>query len=152
VWAILLYVFLVAWFVLEDVLLARDRKRDRPAAPANRTTLMLAATVPLAMVVAGVLAATAEGVSGLRLPGYPWIGVAGLVVVLAGLAVRIWAAAAPGSASHVVPLPGAVGFLLAGIGCGLLSTTWLGLVLLVVTPLLAIGRHRQVEERRLARA
>jgi protein-S-isoprenylcysteine O-methyltransferase Ste14 len=150
VWAILLYVFLVVWFVLEDVLIALGRKRGTPAPRADRTTLVLAATVPLAMVAAGVLAATAAGVSGLRMPGYPWIGVAGLVAVVVGLGVRTWWAAAPRSASRAITLPGSVGFILAGIGCGLLSTTWLGLVLLVVAPLLANWQHLQVADRRLA--
>jgi hypothetical protein len=77
--------------------------------------------------------------------------VAGLVVVVVGLGIRIWAAAAPGSASRALPLPGSVGFILTGIGCGLLSTTWLGLALLVVAPLLVNGRHLQVADRRLAR-
>ncbi len=133
------------------MLISRGRKRGKPAPRPDRTTLVLAATVPLAMVVAGVLAATAEGVSGLRLPGYPWIGVAGLVAVVVGLAVRIWWVADPRAASRVIPLPGSVGFILTGIGCGLLSTTWPGLILLVVTVLLANGRHWQVAHRQPAR-
>jgi protein-S-isoprenylcysteine O-methyltransferase Ste14 len=161
VWAIVLYVFLCVWFVLEDVLMSLGRRRGAPAAPMDRATILLLAGVPLAMLVAGVLAATAGGVAALRLPGYPGTGIAGLVAVLAGLAVRTWAVLSPGGLRSGTSeertlrarrVPGYAGFVLAGIGCGLLSTTWVGLALLTLAPLVAIARRVQVDERRLVPA
>jgi protein-S-isoprenylcysteine O-methyltransferase Ste14 len=157
-------------FVFEDVLRSRDRARGVGGNAGDRgTRLQLGIALLVAMVAAAVLAATARPDSPLGLPGYPWIGVAGLVTFCGGLALRIWAVAVLGRSFRttvevdtdqfvvmngpyrLIRHPSYTGLLLMATGCGLLSHTWPGLVLLALVPLLPLLRRIQVEELEMTR-
>jgi len=98
-----------------------------------------------------------------------WPVIAGLVIIWAGLAVRIWAVGTLGRAFRTtvevdqgqavvtrgpyrwVRHPSYTGLLLIAAGFGLAFSTWPGLVLCIVLPAAALGYRIKVEEAELTR-
>jgi protein-S-isoprenylcysteine O-methyltransferase Ste14 len=170
---ILLTVTGLAWLALEFGLIARDRVRGRGGTAEDRGTRRLNfGLIVVALVIADVLARTTGTHSPLRIPGAGpagWPEIAGLVIVLLGLAVRVWAIVALGGSFRttvevdkdqavvergpyrLVRHPAYTGIMLIVAGLGLASGTWLGLAVCLVLPAVALLRRIQVEEAELTR-
>ena len=82
---------MTAWLVLEAGLLIRDRIRGKGSAARDHGTLWLNIVIITAAVVAAGLLTGAVNNAGPRAFGSTGLGVAGLLVMWTGLAVRIWA-------------------------------------------------------------
>ncbi len=168
-WSIVFYAILSSWLSFENHLRTRDLRHGTGTAGGDRGTRSLVGLMLVgAMTAATVLAATAAD-SRVRLPGYPWVGVAGLVVVAGGLALRLWSVTTLGRSFRttvevdadqpvvssgpyrLVRHPSYTGFMVIAIGCGLLSRTWPGLVLLTLLPFVALLRRIRVEELEMTR-
>jgi protein-S-isoprenylcysteine O-methyltransferase Ste14 len=159
------------WLALEIALVVRDRIRGRGGTAQDRGTRRLIALVTAAsFVLTGVVARVLRHHSALWLPGGntdAWL-VVGLVVMWAGLALRVWSIAALGAEFrttveveagqqlvergpyHVVRHPSYSGIVLLAAGYGLVTGVWPALLVAVIGPTLVLIRRIQVEERALA--
>jgi protein-S-isoprenylcysteine O-methyltransferase Ste14 len=170
---ILLTISGAAWLALEIALLVRDRRRGTGGTDADRGTR----TANFILIIAAVVAAdVVASVSGSRSPlwltgagVHGWPVIAGLVIIWAGLAVRIWAVVALGRAFRTtvevdqgqavvtrgpyrwVRHPSYTGLLLIAAGFGLAFSTWPGLILCIVLPAVAVRNRIKVEETELTR-
>ena len=156
---LVVYLTLACWALLEVFLRVRDVVSGRGRGDRDRATRILIG------VAAGLaIAAASAGTPG-RIPtGY---GIAGAIVMWTGLAVRVWAVAALGSAFRTsvevdpdqavvssgpygwVRHPSYTGLLLVLAGFGLARGTWPALAVCLVVPLAAIVRRIHVEEAEL---
>ena len=158
-----------AWLVLELTLLVRDARRGLGGTARDRgTRSVFILLVVAATLVAGALSGAAGPHSPLRLPGHPWIAVIGLILIWAGLAIRIWAVVVLGRSFRttvevdegqavvssgpyrLMRHPSYTGLLLIAAGFGFGDHNWPGLLLCVVLPLTATLRRIHVEESELA--
>jgi protein-S-isoprenylcysteine O-methyltransferase Ste14 len=158
-------VTLGVWVVLELGMRIRERVQNRGGADRDRgTRLGIAVSLAGAFVLAATAAAAAPS---LRLPGP--VGLAGLVVLWAGLGVRVWAIISLGSAFRTtvevdtgqavvsagpyarVRHPSYSGLLLIVIGFGLSVENWLSLIACLVVPLPAVLWRIRVEEAEMNR-
>jgi protein-S-isoprenylcysteine O-methyltransferase Ste14 len=156
------------WLVLETSLFVRDMVRGMGGTARDRGTRSLTLVLVLAAIAAAdALASVAGPHSPLRIPGHPWIGLAGLIVVWAGLATRIWAVAELGHSFRttveveagqavvssgpyrLIRHPSYTGMLLISAGFGLGFHSWPGLALCVMLPLVSALRRIRVEEAEL---
>ena len=170
---ILLTISGTAWLTLEIALLVRDRRRGTGSTGADRGTR----TANFILIIAAVIAAdVVASVSGTRSPlwlagagVHGWPVIAGLVIIWAGLAVRIWAVGTLGRAFRTtvevgqgqavvtrgpyrwVRHPSYTGLLLIAAGFGLAFSTWPGLILCIVLPAAALRYRIKVEEAELTR-
>lgn len=168
--SILLSVSSVAWLALEITLIVRDARRGMGRTGRDRGTRSLNFILVLvAVVAADVLAGVAGPGSPLRVPGKSWIVLAGLIIIWAGLAIRVWAVAELGRSFRttvevdagqavvssgpyrLVRHPSYTGLLLIATGFGLGEDTWPGLVICLVLPLAAMLWRIRVEEAELGR-
>jgi protein-S-isoprenylcysteine O-methyltransferase Ste14 len=153
---------LSVWVLVELALLIRDGIRGKGTTARDRGTRSLA-------IVAWFAAFILAGIVTRALPHGStqfgnWSGVAGVVIMWAGLAVRVWAVLALGSSFRttvevdadqkvvdrgpyrVIRHPSYTGMLLLAIGAGLTYGNWPSLAVLVALPLAAMLRRIQVEE------
>jgi protein-S-isoprenylcysteine O-methyltransferase Ste14 len=157
-----LHLTLAGWAALELGLRVRERLQGRGGAARDRATRVLIAVTLGTAIAAGV---TASRATALRIAGPH--GVAGLIVMWLGLAIRFWAITALGRAFRTtvevdpgqavvstgpyrwVRHPSYSGLLLIVAGFGLAVGNWLALVISIVLPLPALLRRIQVEEAEL---
>jgi protein-S-isoprenylcysteine O-methyltransferase Ste14 len=158
------------WLVYETGLLVRDKVRGMGGTASDRGTRLLAISSVLAAIAAAdALSSVAGPHSPLRIPGHPWIGLAGLVIVWAGLAIRISAVVVLGRSFRttvevdadqtvvssgpyrLIRHPSYTGMLLLSAGFGLGFHSWPGLALCVMLPLASALRRINVEESELTR-
>ncbi len=145
------------WAAFELTLRVRERLQGRGGEARDRgTRVLIGVTLGLSVVPAAVIASHSTG---------PRIG--GLVVLWAGLALRVWAVAALGRAFRTtvevdaaqpvvtsgpyrwVRHPSYSGLLLIVLGCGLASGNWLALAVCAVLPPPALLWRIHVEEAEL---
>ena len=166
VWPLPYAVFVCCWFVAEMSLLVRDLVRRRTGRRDRGTRLLLALTFYVSIVLSWALP---HRLSSLDLPGPRVLATAGLVVVWAGLALRIWAVATLGRSFRTfidvdadqavvrsgpyrwVRHPSYTGLLLIAFGFGLGSGNGLTLVASALIPVSAIMVRIAVEETELVR-
>jgi protein-S-isoprenylcysteine O-methyltransferase Ste14 len=170
---ILLTISGAAWLALEIALLVRDRRRGTGGTGADRGTRAVNFILIIAAVVAAdVIASVSGSRSPLWLTGagaHGWPVIAGLVIIWAGMAIRIWAVGTLGRAFRTtvevdqgqavvtrgpyrwVRHPSYTGLLLIAAGFGLAFSTWPGLVLCIVLPAAALRYRIKVEEAELTR-
>ena len=158
-----LHLTLAGWAVLELGLRVRERLEGKGGPASDRATrALIAVTLGAAIALAAV---TASRATELRIDG-PYRA-AGLTVMWLGLAIRVWAIAALGSAFRTtvevdpgqavvsigpyrwVRHPSYSGLLLIVIGFGLAVGNWLALFICAVLPLPALLRRIHVEEAEL---
>jgi protein-S-isoprenylcysteine O-methyltransferase Ste14 len=161
----LLDLTLGGWVLLELGLRVRDLARHRGGSAQDRATrILIGVTLGAALALASVATSRAPS---LRIPG-PHRAVA-LIVMWLGLAIRVWAIGALGSAFRTtvevdpgqtlvsngpyvwVRHPSYTGLLLIVSGFGLAGGNWLAVVICVLVPLPALLRRVQVEEAELNR-
>jgi protein-S-isoprenylcysteine O-methyltransferase Ste14 len=164
---VLLYVTLGGWILYEISLLVRDRRHRRGSHDADRGTVFLNALFVVdTVVVSSILSAVLHV---LVVPGAIWFRSVGLVIVWLGLALRVWAITALGTAFRMtvevdqgqsvvtegpyrwVRHPSYTGLLLITLGFGIAFASWLFLLLCVVLPSLALLRRIKVEESEMVR-
>lgn len=93
---------IAAWLALEAGLMIRDRVRGKGSAARDRGTLWLnIIVITAAVVAAGILTDVLQGATAWQF-GSAGLSVAGLLVMWAGLAVRIWAIVVLGDRKSVV--------------------------------------------------
>ena len=154
---------LAAWAVFELGLRVRERLRGKGDTVRDRGTRALIA-VSLAAAIA-LAAVTASRGTAPRIAGS--YQAAGLILMWLGLAIRVWAIAALGSAFRTtvevdvgqavvstgpyrwVRHPSYSGLLLIVSGIGLASGNWLALAICAVLPLPALLRRIHIEEAEL---
>ena len=160
-----LHLTLAGWAVLELGLRVRELLQGRGSAARDRATrVLIAITLGTTFALAAV---TASRATALRING-PYRA-AGVIVMWAGLAIRVWAVAALGRAFRTtvevdpgqavvssgpyrwVRHPSYSGLLLIVTGFGLATGNWLALAICAVLPLPALLRRIHVEEAELAR-
>lgn len=160
-------VSIFCWVVIEAGLVVRDVVRRRVRLDADRGTrgivgLSLGASIFLGVLLRGWVPA-------LGTPAPAAFAVAGLIVIWAGLVVRVWAVrtlggsfstfiqAEPGQAvvTHGpyrwVRHPSYTGLLLVALGVGLGAGNWLSLLICAVVPPLGLLPRIAVEESELTR-
>ena len=155
---------MTAWLLLEAGLLIRDRIRGKGSAARDRGTLWLNIVIITAAVVAAGLVTGAVKHDGPWEFGSTGLSAAGLLVMWAGLAVRIWAILVLGNSfrttvevdtgQHVVDSgpyrwvrhPSYTGIVLLMIGLGLVYGNWPALAILLVLPAGVLIRRIFVEE------
>lgn len=160
-------VSLYAWAATELSLVVRDLVRRRARAGRDRGTRLLVSLTLAAPVVAGTL--LRGWAPALDTPAPEAFAVLGLVVVWAGLALRLWAVVTLGGAFstflHVdadqavvtggpyrwVRHPSYAGLLLIALGFGLGARNWLSLAVCALLPLPGLVRRIAVEEAELVR-
>jgi protein-S-isoprenylcysteine O-methyltransferase Ste14 len=161
----LLYLTLSGWAVLELGVRVRERAYGRGGGSRDRgTRILIVVTIGAAFVLAAVVGSAAPS---LRIPG-PYRAV-GLIVTWLGLAIRVWAIAALGSAFRTtvevdpgqpvvssgpyrwVRHPSYTGLLLIVSGFGFANGNWLALATCVLVPMPAVLLRIQVEEAELNR-
>jgi protein-S-isoprenylcysteine O-methyltransferase Ste14 len=155
------------WLALEVALLVRDLVKHQLTGAQDRGTLVInwAAWI-VAFFVAGRISRHLDPAAAIG-SGYL---VAALILILTGLALRIWAIMVLGSAfrtsvevkdgQHVVDTgpyrwirhPSYTGILLISVGAGLSYGNWIAPVILLLIPLAAIAWRISVEEAALTRA
>ena len=157
--AIALVVTLGAWACVEITLGVRDLIRGKGSTARDRgtrSTLVLSWTA--ALILATWLAGNPKS----------WQLVTGLLLMWAGLALRIWAVQALGPSFRTtvevdadqrlvdtgpyrfVRHPSYTGVLLLAIGYGITANNWLALVIVLVVPLATMLRRISVEEATMA--
>jgi protein-S-isoprenylcysteine O-methyltransferase Ste14 len=155
------------WFAFELVLLVRDLVRRKGRLRRDRgTRLIVSASLVFAIWVGFALRAL---VPALDLPAPRAWGIAGIVVLWAGLAVRVWAVLALGGSFTTfveveadqpvvtrgpyrwVRHPSYSGLLLIALGFGLGTANWLSLLICAVVPALGLLPRIAVEESELTR-
>jgi len=161
---IVLVVTLAAWVSVEVTLALRDLVRGKGSTARDKGTRVT--------LVVGWLSAFlgATWVSGQFSAGHfgRWHLVTGLVLMWAGLAIRIWSVRTLGASFRTavevdadqslvevgpyrfVRHPSYTGILLLAVGYGLVLNSWLSLVILLVVPLATTLRRITVEEATMA--
>lgn len=160
-------VSIYCWFALEIVLVVRDLVRRRTRLASDRGTRGIVALSLGGSVFIGSL--LGRWVPALDTPASAAFAVAGLVVIWAGLAVRVWAVSAlGGSFSTFVQVvadqavvthgpyrwvrhPSYTGLLLVVLGFGLGACNWASLLVCAVVPLLGLLPRIAVEESEMIR-
>jgi protein-S-isoprenylcysteine O-methyltransferase Ste14 len=158
------------WVALEIALVARDRIRGTGGTAQDRGTRRLIGIVTAAsLVLTGVVARTARHNSALWLPGGSTDApvVIGLVLMWAGLALRVWSIATLGAEFRttvevdagqqlvergpyrLLRHPSYSGVLLLAAGYGVATGVWPALLVAVIGPTLVLMRRIQVEEKEL---
>jgi protein-S-isoprenylcysteine O-methyltransferase Ste14 len=156
---IVLIVTFAAWISVEVTLALRDLIRGKGSTARDRGTR---STLVIGWVVAFV--------SATWVAGHPkgWHLITGLLLMWAGLSIRIWSVLALGASFRttvevdadqrlvdtgpyrLVRHPSYTGILLLAIGYGLVLSSWLSLAILLVVPLATTLRRIQVEEATMA--
>jgi protein-S-isoprenylcysteine O-methyltransferase Ste14 len=162
----LIAISIAFWVALEAVLHLRDRVRGKGGTADDRGTRLLSAiTITAAIAVAQGAATALRGHPLFRLPGTAsWYLHAGLALIWAGLAIRVWAVAALGRAFRLtvevdpgqelidrgpyrwIRHPAYTGLLLITAGFGIAVGNWLSLAVALLAPLSVLTRRIQVEE------
>jgi protein-S-isoprenylcysteine O-methyltransferase Ste14 len=156
-------VALLAWAAAELVLRIRSRRRE--------SSIDWSFVVVVAAVSAGLVLGFAAADDSSAIVGGGWIPVVvGLLLVVAGVAFRLWAMATLGrlftyqvsiqpghtivesGPYRVLRHPSYTGALVALLGVGICLDNWLSVLALVVVPLLGILVRIRVEEARLTAA
>jgi protein-S-isoprenylcysteine O-methyltransferase Ste14 len=158
-------VSIYCWFALEVGLLVRDLIRRRARLGQDHGTRMIVALSLGGAIFVGLL--LRQWLPALDTPLPDVFAVVGLVVIWAGLAVRVWAVLTLGrSFSTFVQVdagqavvsrgpyrwvrhPSYTGLLLIALGFGLGARNWLSIVVCVVVPLLGLVPRIAVEESEL---
>jgi protein-S-isoprenylcysteine O-methyltransferase Ste14 len=159
------------WVALEIALVVRDRIRGTGGTAQDRGTRRLIALVTASsFVLAGVIARALRHHSALWLPAGNTEApvVVGLVLMWAGLALRVWSIATLGAEFRttvevdagqqlvergpyrVLRHPSYSGVVLLAAGYGVLTGVWPALLVAVIGPTLVLMRRIKVEERALA--
>lgn len=158
------------WLAVEIGLRVRDRLRGTGSSERDgRTRVLIVVAVAPALVVSAVLAGLTPFGSAIDLPARGTVcTVLGLVLMVAGLALRLWAVVVLGKAFRttvevtpdqavvergpyrVLRHPSYTGALLLAAGFGIGAGTWVSLALCLVVPVIAFTRRICVEERVLA--
>jgi protein-S-isoprenylcysteine O-methyltransferase Ste14 len=156
---------LAAWALVEVGVRVREGVQGKGRADRDRGTRVLIAMTLAAAIVAALGARSAA--PDLRTPAP--VGMAGVVVMWLGLALRVWAIAALGGGFRTtvevepgqpvvssgpytwIRHPSYAGLLLIVAGCGAALGNWLSLAACVVLPLPAIVWRIHVEEAELDR-
>jgi protein-S-isoprenylcysteine O-methyltransferase Ste14 len=171
--AIVLAVTGALWLALELALIVRDRARGTGGTDRDRGTRALNfALIVIAVVAADALSGAIGKNSPLRIPGagpYGWPVITGLVIVWLGLVIRVWSVVVLGRSFRTtvevdatqpvvsrgpyrwVRHPSYTGLLLIAAGYGLALSTWPGLAICLVLPVVAILHRIGVEESELTR-
>jgi protein-S-isoprenylcysteine O-methyltransferase Ste14 len=154
----------LAWLALEIGMLVRDRIRGTGSTAQDRGTLYLNFLVIVAAAVAAGAAQAALRHDAAWQFGSRPVTAAGLLLMWAGLAVRIWAILVLGNSFRMtvevdagqqvvergpyrwLRHPSYTGILLITTGLGLAEGNWLSLALLVLLPAAVIMRRIYVEE------
>ena len=160
-------VSMYCWFGLEVSLAVRDLVRRKARLGTDRGTRVIVTFSLIAPVVAGIM--MRRWVPALNTPAVGVFTASGLVVIWAGLIVRIWAVMTLGGSfsTYVRAVPGQTvvthgpyrwvrhpsytGLLLVTLGFGLGAHNWLSLLLCAVVPLLGLLPRIAVEESELTR-
>lgn len=143
---------LLAWLVLEAGLLIRDRVRGKGSGARDRGTFWLnVAVIVVATTVAGILTAVVHGDAAWQF-GSTALSVAGILLMWAGLALRIWAIVVLGQSFRMtvevdagqqvvdrgpyrwIRHPSYTGIVLLTVGLGLVYGNWAALAVLLVLP------------------
>jgi protein-S-isoprenylcysteine O-methyltransferase Ste14 len=155
---------IVAWLALEAGLLIRDRIRGKGRAARDQGTLWLnIIVIAVAVSAAGALTGVVKNSAGWQF-GSTGLSGAGLIVMWAGLAVRIWAIVVLGKSFRTtvevdtgqkvvdsgpyrwVRHPSYTGILLLMVGLGLVYGNWPALAVLLVLPAGVLIHRIFVEE------
>lgn len=160
------------WLALEVALKVRDRVRGTGSTALDqRTRLMILLLMFPAIFIASVISGVLPGDSPVRFPGSLglWETV-GVLVMWAGLALRVWAITVLGSSFrttvevhsgqtvvdrgpyHWVRHPSYSGILLITLGYGLAADNWLSLLMVTLIPAYGLIRRIKVEEKVLVQA
>jgi protein-S-isoprenylcysteine O-methyltransferase Ste14 len=160
-------VSLCCWFALEAVLVVRDLVRRRVRRVSDRGTRGIVALSLGGSIFAGIL--LRQWVPALDTPAPAAFAVAGLLVIWAGLAVRVWAVLTLGGSFSTfvqadagqavvthgpyrwVRHPSYTGLLLIALGLGLGARNWLSLLVCAIVPALGLLPRIAVEESELGR-
>jgi protein-S-isoprenylcysteine O-methyltransferase Ste14 len=158
-------VSMYCWFGLEVILAVRDLVRRKARLGTDRATRVIVTFSLIAPVVVGSM--MRRWVPALNTPAVGFFTAAGLVVIWAGLIVRIWAVVTLGGSfsTYLRAVPGQTvvthgpyrwvrhpsytGLLLITLGFGLGAHNWLSLLLCAVVPLLGLLPRIAVEESEL---
>lgn len=164
-WPLQLSVF--CWFAFELVLLVRDLVRRKGRRGHDRGTRAIVSLTLVLSILAGWL--VRSWLPGLDTPGAGAFGVAGVVAIWTGLAVRTWAVLTLGGSFSTfirvdadqavvtrgpyrwVRHPSYTGLLLVALGFGLSAGNWLSLLICVVGPALGLVPRIRIEESELIR-
>lgn len=156
---IVLIVTFVAWLSVEATLALRDRVRGKGSTARDKGTRI---TLVVGWAVAFIAATWVSGHPG------GWHLITGLLLMWAGLAIRIWSVLTLGAEFRTtvevdvgqtlvdtgpyrfVRHPSYTGILLLAVGYGLVLNSWLSLVILLVVPLATTLRRITVEEETMA--
>jgi len=160
-------VSIYCWFAIEVVLLVRDLVRRKGRLRRDRGTR---AAVSLSLVVSILFGWLMRlWVPALDMPAADAFAVAGIVLIWAGLAVRVWAVVTLGRSFSTflqvradqavitrgpyrwVRHPSYTGLLLVALGFGLGAGNWLALAICAVVPLLGLLPRIAVEESEMIR-
>jgi protein-S-isoprenylcysteine O-methyltransferase Ste14 len=152
-----------AWMALEVGLLIRDRVRGKGSAARDQGTLWLnIVIIAVAVTAAGIMAGALHGAAWQF--GSTGLSAAGLLVMWAGLAVRIWAIVVLGRSFRMtvevdadqkvvdsgpyrwVRHPSYTGILLLMVGLGIFYGNWLALAILLVLPVGVLIHRIFIEE------
>jgi protein-S-isoprenylcysteine O-methyltransferase Ste14 len=162
-----LVVSVAVWCAMEVVLVVRDLVRRKAGGGHDRGTRAIVALSLGAAIALGSL--LRRSVPSLDTPAPDVFGVAGLVVLWAGLLLRVWAVWALGGAFSTyvqvdadqavvtrgpyrwVRHPSYTGLLLIAVGIGLGARNWLSLLVAVLVPALGLLPRIAVEEAELTR-
>ena len=155
---------MMAWLLLETGLLIRDRIRGKGSAARDQGTFWLnIVIITAAVVTAGLVTGAVKNAGPLEF-GSTGLSAAGLLVMWAGLVVRIWAIVVLGNSfrmtvevddgQHVVDSgpyrwvrhPSYTGIVLLLAGLGLVYGNWPALVILLVLPAGVLIHRIFVEE------
>jgi protein-S-isoprenylcysteine O-methyltransferase Ste14 len=158
----LIFVTLGAWILFEISLILRDRRLGIGRDDADRGTRLLNAIFVVETVIVSTILAFSLHV--LVVPSAMWFRSFGLVTILIGLALRVWAIRTLGAAFrttvevdhdqtvvtsgpyHWARHPSYTGLLIITVGFAVASASLLFLVLCTVLPFLSILHRIQVEE------
>jgi protein-S-isoprenylcysteine O-methyltransferase Ste14 len=160
-------VSIYCWFAFELGLLVRDLVRRKGRLRQDRGTRMIVSVSVALSILIGIPLRT--WVPALDMPAPHAFGIAGIVVIWLGLAVRVWSVVTLGrsfstfvqvDADQVVVTrgpyrwvrhPSYTGLLLIALGFGLGAANWLSLLVCAVGPALGLLPRIAVEEAELTR-